>query len=117
LRNFPAQANAAEMMRLACCLTTEQGIQVDAVIHDALLVEAELDAIEAVVVETQHLMQRASEQVLPGFPLRTEAKIIRYPERYRDKRGVPMWETVQSILCNLEAGVPISGQSHAPKSA
>src|SRR5262249_1786211 len=28
LRNFPMQANGAEMMRLACCLATERGIQV-----------------------------------------------------------------------------------------
>ena len=28
LRNFPMQANGAEMLRLACCLATERGIQV-----------------------------------------------------------------------------------------
>jgi hypothetical protein len=106
LRNFAPQANAAEMMRLACCLTTEHGIQVDAVIHDALLVEARNEEIETVVADTQHLMQRASELVCPGFPLRTEVKMIRYPDRYTDKRGVHMWETVQNILSDLEARVP-----------
>ena len=43
-------------------------------------------------------MTEASTLVLPGFPLRTEAKIVRYPERYLDPRGVQMWDTVQAIL-------------------
>ena len=42
-------------------------------------------------------MQKASEIVLDGFPLRTEAKTIRHPERYSDKRGKAMWE----IVCEL----------------
>jgi hypothetical protein len=106
LRNFPMQANAAEMLRLACCLCTEQGIQVCGPVHDALLVEASDDEMEAVVAQTQALMQEASLLVLPGFPLRTEAKIVRYPERYQDPRGVQMWETVQSILEETATEVP-----------
>ena len=41
LRNFPMQANGAEMLRLACCLATERGIEVCAPVHDALLVEGD----------------------------------------------------------------------------
>ena len=47
LRNFPMQANGAEMMRLACCLATERGIEVCAPVHDALLICAPLDRLEA----------------------------------------------------------------------
>jgi hypothetical protein len=106
LRNFPMQANGAEMLRLACCLCTEHGIQVCAPVHDALLVEASLEAIESIVAQTQALMQQASLLVLPGFPLRTEAKIVRYPERYLDPRGVQMWETVQALLQERTLDVP-----------
>ena len=106
LRNFPMQANAAEAMRLACCLATERGIAVCCPVHDALLVEAPADGIEAAVAETQRAMQEASELVLPGFPLRTDAKIVRHPERYTDERGRRMWETVWSLL---EAGTPGTG--------
>src|SRR5262245_8244036 len=67
LRNFPMQANGAEMLRLACCLATERGIAVCAPVHDALLVEGPAAGIEAVVSETQRAMQEASEHVLPGF--------------------------------------------------
>ena len=32
------QANGAEMLRLACCLATERGIEVCAPVHDAVLI-------------------------------------------------------------------------------
>src|SRR5262245_66690632 len=34
LRNFPMQANGAEMLRLACCLATERGIELVAAVPD-----------------------------------------------------------------------------------
>jgi hypothetical protein len=98
LRNFPMQANGAEMMRLACCLATERGIAVCAPVHDALLIEGPSDAIEAVVAETQRAMRDASEVVLPGFPLRTDAKIVRHPDRFTDERGREMWNVVWRLL-------------------
>jgi hypothetical protein len=102
LRNFPMQANGAEMMRLACCLATERGITVCCPVHDALLVEGPADGIEETVARTQAVMREASELVLPGFPLRTDAKVVRYPERYIDDRGRRMWETVATLLDELE---------------
>ncbi len=102
IRNFPMQGNGAEMMRLACCLATERGIQVCAPIHDALLVEGPSDGIEAVVTTTRRAMAEASELVLPGFPLRTDAKIVRYPDRYVDERGRQMWNTVSRLLDALD---------------
>src|SRR5262249_10244478 len=42
--------------------------------------------------------QRASEEVLGGFSLRTEAKIVRHPDRYMDPRGEEMWKTVFAML-------------------
>jgi hypothetical protein len=104
LRNYPMQGNGAEMLRLACCLATERGITVCAPIHDALLVEADLEGIDAAVAATQEAMAEASERVLPGFPLRTEAKIVRFPERYFDERGRRMWETVWALLREEKGG-------------
>jgi hypothetical protein len=102
LRNFPMQANGAEMMRLACCLATERGIQVCCPVHDALLVEGSADEIDDVVRRTQDAMREASEVVLSGFSLRTDAKILRYPDRYSDERGKRMWETVWTLLAEEE---------------
>src|SRR5262249_7149920 len=45
LRNFPMQANGAEILRLAVCFAIEQGIEVCAVIHDAVLICAPLDRL------------------------------------------------------------------------
>jgi hypothetical protein len=96
------QANGAEMLRLACCLATERGIQVCATIHDALLVEGPDDQIETVVSDTQAAMTEASRAVLSGFELRSDANIVRHPDRYSDPRGVRMWETVVGILAEIE---------------
>jgi DNA polymerase family A len=101
LRNFPMQANGAEMMRLACCLATERSITVCCPVHDALLVEGPAEGLEDVVVRTQDAMREASELVLPGFPLRTDAKVVRYPDCYVDERGRRMWETVTALLDEL----------------
>ncbi|MCB9557342.1 MAG: DNA polymerase I [Deltaproteobacteria bacterium] len=102
LRNFPTQANGAEMLRLACCFATEAGVRVCAPIHDALLIEADSDDIEGAVERTQMAMAEASRAVLDGFELRTDATIVRYPDRYVDERGVEMWNTVMAILADLE---------------
>ena len=92
LRNFQMQAHGAEMLRLACCMATERGIQVCAPVHDALLIEAPIDEIEMVVATARELMAEASRIVLGGFEVRTDVKIIRYPERFSDKRGTRMWD-------------------------
>ena len=43
LKNFPMQANGAEMLRIACCLVTERGIDVCCPVHDAILIEGPAD--------------------------------------------------------------------------
>jgi DNA polymerase-1 len=101
LRNYPMQANGAEMLRLACCLATERGVAVCAPIHDAILVEAPLEQLDAAIRTAQEAMAEASQVVLGGVELRTEVKRFRHPDRYQDKRGVVMWETVQGILAGL----------------
>jgi hypothetical protein len=98
LANFPMQANGAEMLRLACCLATERGILVCAPIHDALLIESNADAIEQAVEACQVAMREASEIVLDGFALRTDAKIVSHPNRYSNPRGQRMWELVTGLL-------------------
>jgi hypothetical protein len=107
LRNFPMQANGAEMLRLACCLATERGIQVCAPVHDALLIEADASDIETAAARAQEAMREASELVLPGFPLRTEAKIVRYPDRYFDQRGRAFWEVVWQLVEGAEPVAPV----------
>jgi hypothetical protein len=108
MRNFPMQANGAEMLRLACCLATEHGIQVCAPLHDALMVEGSAESITEVVRATQDFMRQASKLVLPGFPLRTDVKIVSYPDRYIDERGRRMWELITGMLNALDAAEPLA---------
>jgi DNA polymerase I-like protein with 3'-5' exonuclease and polymerase domains len=98
LRNFPMQANGAEMLRIACFLLTEAGIRVCAPVHDALLIEAPLDQLDEAVARTKFLMKEASRIVLDGFELGSDVKEIRYPERYMDKRGAVMWNKVMKLI-------------------
>lgn len=98
LRNFPLQANGAEMLRLACCFATEQGIRVCCPVHDALLIEADDHEIDEAVRRCQIAMEEASRLVLGDFTIRTEAKIIRHPDRYSDKRGIAMWSAVAELV-------------------
>ena len=102
LLNFPMQANGAEMLRLACCLATERGIEVCAPIHDAVLICAPLGRLEANVEAMRAAMAEASRVVLNGFELGTDAELVRWPDRYMDPRGAVMWETVMALLNDLE---------------
>jgi hypothetical protein len=104
LQNFPMQANGAEMLRLACCLGTERGVEVCAPVHDAVLIGAPLDQLDTQVEAMREAMAEASRAVLDGFELRTDAELIRYPRRDRDARGVTMWTTVMELLEVLERG-------------
>jgi DNA polymerase I len=98
LRNFPMQANGAEMLRIACCLATERGIEVCAPVHDAVLICAPLDRLEEDIARMRAAMAEASRAVLGGFELRTEVKVFCYPDRYTDKRGRIMWDRVCGLL-------------------
>lgn len=102
VRNFPMQANGAEMLRIACCLGTERGIKICAPVHDALLIEAPTEEIEAEAGRMQSYMLAAARIVLAGFELRTDAEIIRWPARYSDPRGSVMWDRVTRLLSGTE---------------
>jgi DNA polymerase-1 len=98
LRNFPMQANGAEMLRLACCLASERGIEVCAPVHDAVLICASLESLDADVMRMRQAMAEASGIVLGGFELGTDAQIVRYPDRYMDERGAAMWARVMNLI-------------------
>jgi hypothetical protein len=107
LRNFPMQANGAEMLRLACCFAVEAGVKVCAPVHDAILIEAPIDELEYAICTTQALMADVSALVLDGFRLRSDAKVIKHPERYMAERGTQMWDTVWDILRDRTPCAPV----------
>jgi hypothetical protein len=97
VKNFPMQANGAEMLRLACIFATEQGIEVCAPIHDAVLICAPLSHLDSDIAGMRECMRKASLWVAK-FELRTDVKVVRYPDRYMDKRGVVMWDRVMGLM-------------------
>jgi hypothetical protein len=102
LRNFPMQANGAEMMRLAVRFALDRGVTLNAVVHDALLIEAPFERLDQAIATTQSAMAMASREVLGGISLRSDVQSIPYPHRFRDRRGTNMWNTVWSIVAKLE---------------
>ncbi len=105
LQNFPMQANGAEMLRLACCTATEAGIEVCAPVHDAVLICAPLERLDADIRRMRDIMAEASRIVLEGFQLGTDVEFdVRYPERYADPRGAVMWARVMELIDQQEQG-------------
>jgi len=107
LRNFPMQANGAEMLRLACCIGTEQGIEVSAPVHDAVLIGAPLHRLAGDIARMEDAMKEASRVVLGGFELGTDVQIVRYPDRFMDERGKLMWDRVTALLDETEGGTDL----------
>jgi len=103
VRNFPMQSNGAEMLRLACSLVTEAGITVCAPLHDALLIEAPVYALDDAIERTRKLMADASATVLDDFELRSEFNVARYPNHIRSANGESLWREVECILDELDA--------------
>jgi sugar phosphate isomerase/epimerase len=106
LMNFPMQANGAEMMRIAAIAATEAGIEVCGPIHDAFLITAPLERLDD-VRRMCEIMSKAGSCVTGGLPIRTEARVIRYPDRYMDERGISMWNRVVRLVGRPNASYPV----------
>jgi len=103
LMNYPMQANGGEMMRFAAIAGTEAGIEVCAPVHDAFLIAAPLEVLDEHVALMRELMTKAGTVVTRGVAVRTDAKTIRFPDRYVDEDGAEMWNLIVQM-----AGIPES---------
>jgi hypothetical protein len=97
LMNWPIQSAGAELMRFVCIAATEGGIEVAAPIHDGFVIVSPLDRIEEDTAHMRAIMIRASKVVTGGLPIRVDAKVVRWPERYMDPRGRAMWDRVMEL--------------------
>jgi DNA polymerase-1 len=106
--NLPVQGSGADILRILCIWAARYKLELCAPVHDAVLIEAPLGRIEADVALLQEIMRRASRVVLtpgngPPFELRSDAKIVRYPDRYTDARGTEIWTRVTALLAEYQA--------------
>lgn len=101
--NFPAQANGAEMMRVAAIAATEAGIEVCAPVHDAFLISSPSDRLAADIDSMQRIMRAAGEALL-GFPVRAECEIVaHHPDHFSPKEpeAIDNWQAVCRELAKL----------------
>jgi DNA polymerase I len=102
IRNFPVQSTGSEILHVACLLAERRGIEVIAPVHDALMAEAPVDQAEEVSIALDRVMRDAAAVVLRGYELPTDTGdldgSILPGQRFFDKRGAEMWETVSRLL-------------------
>ena len=107
IRNWPIQSSGGDALRIACVWATRRGIRLLAPVHDAVLIEAPIDRIEADVALMREIWRRASRVVFNAtadgpHELRTDVTIVRYPDRYTDKRGIKFWNEVIELLAEVK---------------
>jgi hypothetical protein len=103
LYNFGAQANGAEMLRLAAWRLCEAGIVPSMLIHDGILLEVrDTEQIETAI----NIMRAAGRDVCGGFEIDVEIdQLLKPGQRYRDKRDLAqqMWDTIMDVLETVRA--------------
>jgi DNA polymerase-1 len=107
VRNFPVQSTGAEILHVIGLLAERRGIEVIGPVHDALLVEGPADQAVEISIALDQVMRDGSAVVLRGYELPTDTGDLDGPilpgQRYYDKRGAEMWETVSRLLAQQGA--------------
>jgi hypothetical protein len=98
LLNFPMQTGCGEILHVATCLMLDNGIQIDAMIHDATLTEAASEDIDRNCKIVSECWALASKKVLRGFELRSDCSVTTYPNRFNDPDGAAMWDRLQAMI-------------------
>jgi DNA polymerase I len=102
VRNFPVQSTGSEILHVACLLAERRGIEIIAPVHDALMAEGPADQAEEISIALDQVMRDAAAVVLRGYELPTDTGDLDGPilpgQRFFDKRGAEMWETVSRLL-------------------
>ena len=98
LRNFPCQANGAEMCGWPVAWRRSEGFPSWHRFMMPCWWRVRNEEIDDAVAETQAAMAEASAVILDGFRLRSDAKIVRWPDRYMDDRGREIWGRVMALL-------------------
>jgi hypothetical protein len=83
-------------------LATEEGLEVVAPLHDALLVHASVDKVDQTIAHVRSCWSRASAALLGGFELRCETDkekvTYEFPRRYQDGRHTEFFDAALEFL-------------------
>jgi hypothetical protein len=100
-RNWRVQAEAGEVLRIAVCALGAAGFQIDATVHDSVLLEVDDGDAEDAAREAERLMVRASKEVL-GEPMRVDRRMIRSGGRLLEEGGpTATWNRIWDIVRTL----------------
>ncbi len=97
IQNFPMQAGGAELMRAVTIKAIDSRIRLIAQVHDAFVIESDLDKIDADTQKTREIITKVSASLF-GKPLKSSAKVICYPERYIDEDAGEMLRGFDKVL-------------------
>jgi hypothetical protein len=113
-RTWRVQATGGEVLRVAVCALGAAGFQIDATVHDSVLIEVDAANAESAARDAEQLMIRASEEVL-GEPLRVDRRIILPGQRLLD-HGPPAetWGRIWRLLGELPPSERFDGQPATP---
>ena len=95
--NFPVQQFCAEIMRWAAVYVHEAGIELCATVHDAIAVGGPVEDAEKIAETTRNCMDRSSRMLL-GFAMKTDTKIVKFPDRFEDLRGARTWRDIMALV-------------------
>ena len=79
-------------------MLVESGVDVCALVHDAIVIISPTSRFEADRAKTMAAMKAASRRVLGGFAVDVEMNSASYPNRYIDKDGAAMWRRIEQLL-------------------
>jgi DNA polymerase-1 len=108
IANFPIQAAGAEILRIAVIALEEAGHRVVATIHDAVLVEMDVEGWEVELPQVQDKLSRAARVIAPEIEIRTDFNLIMPGEHFVDSRGVAFWDLVSPIIGRSPLKAPSS---------
>ncbi len=97
LQNWPMQATAGDILRVACIALADAGFRLCFPLHDAVLVEVDLVEISDASAEIARLMEEAARSVL-GHGIPVDVDVIKPGENLRGPKGKAMWDIVNAAL-------------------
>ena len=103
LFNWPVQAGAGDVLRLAVILAAQEGLEILTTCHDSLLVSVPENQAEGRCAALVGVMQDAA-KIAVGVPIRVDVQVLHAGERLLTAETRPMWEYVMGLLGEGERG-------------
>ena len=95
-------ARCASSARVATCLASDRGLEIVAVVHDAIMMHCPIERVDADCDTLVDYLVEASAILLDGCTLRVDSDSVIYHHHYGEKRCENMWNQVMQSLDKAE---------------